>query len=656
MARKTIYSFMAVLAALLFVGCTDRFDIQKPSAEPGITFSVTVPQSGVATRSFSQEEIHFLHVLVFDENGYFVECRRAEPTTPGVFGTDMNVEYGFKVSLQASPSKRILHFVANYDFDSNPVEYGTEYSVVGHLSVGGGQEAYWQRIVLEKGIYDKDHLEDMPEKDKLVKIPLVRNFAKIVVKSDTDKFEVLGFALWNVPDKGSVAPYVLANQAFATYAKRDEAQGDGYDNNPWISRTYEELSAHYADNQTSTGYKGFLPKDASIISTDASQLTFDNEVKYIYERPFSGDETNTAIIVKGRYKNENSAESEITYYKIDLIMPPVHGVTEHYNILRNFTYIAKVVDCSSDGYQSPQEAALQPASNNFMASVVTQDVVNISDGKARLFVTYTDTTIVTEDPFVFRYKYYPNFKNSSEVKNEALSFYDLTRREPLTRDDYDEDFVVLDHPIVMQKYNVIETVEEGPWAGWHQTTIYPDTPTDEERSESVIIYQMTDDKTQVKIARTVTFHLRKPYSMILDCSANGEGEIGQVVTLNIKIPTGLRESMFPLMFQIESDKNNLTPNNALASVDKDVYRAGYMSTWYGKSIIPDNDKQSFGFTKRLFYNDYKAMATDETNSYRIIPCSFKLTKTLSVTGSTKVWIQNKYFYFGEGQSTAQFNN
>ena len=651
--RKIAYSLIAILAALTFAGCSDQFTPASESDGHGLTFSITVPDAGaITTRSFSAEAITSLHVLVFDENGYFVECQKAQPTEPVSFGTDMNTEYKFSVNLQASPNKRILHFVANYDFESNPVEYGTEYSVISHLTVGDGQEAYWQRVVLEEGIYLNDSLEKMPEKGKLVKIPLVRNFAKVVVESGIKNFEVLGYALWNVPDKGSVAPCVLASQAFATYAKQDGDPGDSYGNNTWVCRAYDELSAHYADDSKSSGYKGYLPEDAKIVSTDASSLTFDNEAKYMYERPFSDDETNTAIIVKGKYNEK------ISFYKIDLVMPPKQGVSEHYNILRNYTFKAKVVGCSADGYQNAQEAAMNPASNNFMASVVTQDVINISDGTARLFVTYTDTTIVSSDPFVFRYKYYPDFKsNPNDVENKALSFYDLTRREALTRDDYNKEYVELGSPyFVMAKYNVIEEVTTGPWAGWHQTTITPDTPTDEERSESVIIYQMTDDNNQVKIARTVTFRLRKPFTMILECEpATVSTGVGQKVKVNIKIPSGLRESLFPLEFKLEAENNSLSPDNTLTA---DKYRSGYMSTWYGKSIIPnngkqDNVKQSYGFTKTLSYNEYLSMALTDDNSYRIVPCAFVTTKSNS---ATKVWIQNKYFYFGNGQSTASFVN
>ncbi len=649
--KKIVYSLIVALAVLTFAGCSDAFTpAPKPDGQ-GLTFSVVVPDANaVVTRSFSAEAITSLHVLVFDENGYFVECQKAVPTI--AFGTDMNTEYKFTVNLQASPSKRILHFVANYDFEKDPVKYGTEYSVISHLTVGDGQEAYWQRVVLEKGIYDEEHLADMPELDKLVKIPLVRNFLKVEVESKTEDFVVTGFALWNVPDRGCVAPYVSAPQAFAVY-RADDADGDSFGNNPWISRTYDKLSEHYDPNDAeSTGYAGFLPKDASIVNTDANNLSYDLSTKYMYERPYSGDATHTAVIVRGSWKGNPDS-----YFKIDLVKSSLHGLTEYYNLLRNFTFKANILSCTDNGYPTAADAAAQPASNNFVASVVTQDVINISDGTARLYVSTTDTTVVSSDPFKFRYKYVPDFyHNPDVVDNDVLSFYDYTRREALVRDDKSEYYVDLKPPYyVMVKYNVIDEVpnQDSKWYKWHQTTITPAEPGDQEVSESVIIYQETTDGSQVKIARTVTFHLRKPFTMSPEFSpASVSTGIGQEVTLNIKIPNGLREALFPLEFKMEAEDNSLSPNNALAETFP--YRAGYMSTWYGESIIQGKSgKQSYGFTKRLFYEDYLKMETTKDNSYRIVPCSFKTTKAQS---ATKVWIQNKYFYFGDGQSTAEFSN
>lgn len=657
--RKLTYSLIVALAMVgLFAGCSDRFELPTPQTESGLSFSVTVPKAGIATRSFDAETITSLHVLVFDENGYFVECQEAVPAAGATWGADMNTEYSFTVSLQASASRRILHFVANYDFDAHPVEYGTEYSVISHLTVSGGQEAYWQRVVLDGGIYTNENWDNMSaaDKAKLVKIPLVRNFAKIVVESETHDFTVTGFALWNVPDRGCVAPCVMVPPTFATYGKSD-IDGKTLGNNLWICRTYDDLSTSFGPEDTGdkkVGYSGFLPADASIVSKDANALTYDLMPKYMYERPYSRDVTHTAVIVKGKYKNGKE-----TYFKVDLIKHAQHGLTEYYNILRNFTYKVNIKGCTGDGYDTAAEAAAQPASNNFVSSVVTQNVINISDGTARLYVSTTDMTIVSNEPFSFRYKYVPNFtEDPGTVNNKALSFYDYTRNEPLKRDDASEYYVELDQPhYVMAKYNVVDKVDDpkSDWYQWHETTITPAEPGDEEVSETVIIYQETNDGTQVKIARSVTFRLRKPFEMIAECEPEVVPTgVKQEVRVNIRIPNGLRESLFPLEFVIEAEDNSITPNTDWSSAEKDPQRPGYLSAWYGKSIIPGKEnQQTYGFKKRLFYPDYLKMTVTPDNSHRIVPCAFKTTKSNS---ATKIWIQNKYFYFGDGKSTAEFTN
>lgn len=651
--RKTAYSLIIVLASLALAACGDNFNTVQ-EADRGLTFSVTVPHSSsIATRSFASESINSLYVLVFDENGYFVECQEATPVSPGKLGADLNVEYAFKVKLQASSSRRIIHFVANYDFGSNPIEYGTEYSVMSHATVKDGQEAFWQRVVLEKGIVDTD-FDSMPEKAKLLRIPLVRNFAQVKVESKVSGFKVTGFALWNVPDRGCVAPYVMEHSAFATYGKND-TEGETYDKNPWVSRTYDELSEHYDPNDAdSDGYAGCLPKDAVITDTDADALVYNMDTKYMYERPYLADPTHTAVIVKGSLDGHKE-----TYFKIDLIKSSTHGITEYYNILRNFTYKVNILTCTEDGYESAAAAARQPASNNFVFSVVTQDVINISDGETRLYVSTTDTTVVSSDPFKFRYKFVPDFYGKpGEVDNQAVSFYDYTRMESLPRDDASEYYVELTSPYyVIAKYNVVHEYDDpaSPYYKWHETTITPVEPGDEEKTETVIIYQETSDGSQVRIARSVTFHLRKPFKMTTACDpAQVSAGVGNEVWVNVEIPNGLRESLFPLEFEIEAENQSLTPNNDYSSSLVDKRRPGYMSAWYGKSIIPaKNGMQSFGFKKRLFYNDYLEMGLSDDNSCRIVPLAFKTTKS---TSATKIWIKNKYFYFGDGDSTAEFSN
>ena len=228
--RRSVFPLFMIFVVL---GCSERLDFpETKNRGGGLVFSVSVLEADVLrTRSFSSEGISSLHLLVFDEQGFFVECREAEPVEPDAFGTDMNTEYRFRAMLQASPNPRIIHLVANYDFDSSPVSYGTEYYVMRQLTVSDGQDAYWQRIVLEDGI--PESLDEMSEEglSRITKIPLVRNFARVDVSSRTDDFEISGYALWNVPDRGCVAPCVMSVNSFAAYETTDSA-GDGFGNNP----------------------------------------------------------------------------------------------------------------------------------------------------------------------------------------------------------------------------------------------------------------------------------------------------------------------------------------------------------------------------------------------------------------------------------------
>jgi hypothetical protein len=629
--RRILDILLTAAALLALAGCSDRLhtDGGGDRAE-GLTFSVTVPESGsMSTKSFSSEAINSLWVLVFDDQGFFVECQKAEPVSS--FGTSLNTEYQFTVELQASLTRRTLHLVANYDFDKNPVSYGTEYSVLRSLTVSGEQDAYWQKVELEDGIRSQEELSKMTadelnayyETSGLKKIPLVRNYAKIHVESKATDFTLEGYALWNVPDRGCVAPCVTSHNTFAVYDSLDT------DSNSRISRAYNGLKHSYDwDATTTEGFYGYLPQGTQIVRTDASALTFSTDDEYMYERPYSEDVTNTAIIVKGRYGTNASS-----YYKIDFVQTADAGMMTYYNILRNFIYTATIISCTANGYDSPAEAAAAPASNNFVSSVVTKDIINISDGTSRLNISYTDTTVVSSNDFTFRYQYFPDFKNDpTTIDNTLIKTYDKATSKEMAPGGA-----------------VIKSWTSTDKNNWHIVTITPQDPTDEEKTQTVIFYEPKTG-TNVKIARTVTYHLRKPYSMVLECSpASVDSGIGKELTMNIKIPTGLASHLFPLEFKMEAAAGSLTPD---VSKSEDTYKSGYMSTWYGTSIT-GSGKQTFGFTKTITYSEYQALASTSDNACKILPCAFKTTKSAS---ATTIWVQNKYFYFGDGSSTVKFTN
>ncbi len=633
--RRLFDILLTASALLALAGCGDRLRTEDKLTKEteGLKFSVSVPEgSSISTKSFSSEAISSLWVLVFDDQGFYVECKKAEPVNPASFSTDENTEYEFKVTLQASLTKRILHFVANYDFDSDPVSYGTEYSVLRDLTVSDGQDAYWQRVVLKDGIRSAEEMDEMSEAELdeyyndsgLKKIPLVRNFAKVHVANTASNFELEGYALWNVLDRGSVAPCVPSLNSFAVYAAPGTTST--LPNNPWVSRSYDELKSSY-DGTASSGFNGYLPQNAKIVNTEASALSFTSDDEYLYERPYSDDVSNIAIIVKGSYNGGASS-----YYKIDFVQEAEAGLVTYYNIIRNFIYTATIISCTADGYATPAEAAAAPASNNFVASVVTKDIVNISDGTSRLNISYTDTTVVSSDVFTFRYQYIPDISAPTVIDNSKITTYDKATGAAVAFDGA-----------------VLKSWTSADIDNWHVITITPQDPADEEQTQTVVFYEPKTGTT-VKIARTVTFHLRRPFKMALECNpVTVSSGIGEQLTMNVKIPTGLASHLFPLEFKMESAANSLTPD---VSKSSDTHKSGYMSTWYGTSIT-GSGKQTFGFSKTLTYSEYKALASTSDNAYKIMPCAFKTTKTSS---ATTIWVQNKYFEFGDGLSTISFTN
>ena len=665
---KFMKKYISILLALLTLGlagqgCTERLDVPDDGTAAGETclnFSVAVPGQGIATRADISEQIFSLWVLVFDENDFFVEAKPA--TASNVFGTDEDTEYKFTVTLQASPTKRTLHLVANYDFSGkNYPEYNHEYYLMSHLTVKKSDnvpQTYWQKLVLTDGIPSTEEVKNMTDaekkalQDQISKIPLVRNFAKVQLKSSYADFTPTGFVLLNVPDRGSVAPCVMSASDFAVYQISDTA-GDSYTNNPWVSRSYDELSAHYNLSGSSPGYEGFQPSDVGLNYQKASDFTdadFTTGDKYMYERPYSGDNTNTAIIVKGKYTGTGGSGKD-TYYKIDFVkaVNPATGFNVYYNILRNFLYDVTIKGCTSDGYDSIDEAIKAPSMNNFLFSVDTQDYSNISDGTSRIFVEYTEKTVVSSaEPFEFKLKYIPDITAPSTSKNSDVKVRDKESKMEFHYDgtEYDESESAVVKSISLSGTDAASSTDSDGYVHFKVTP--QDLPSSGELTQSVVFYVLEDGSTtDLKVARTVILHLRQPFEMKINMDSADKGvplATGTEFLLNLYIPTGLNKSVFPLEFKIESATNNLTPNSAKnTSTDK----SGYMSTWTGTSISPSTatatyGKQTFGFTKSITYDEYNALASYSGNTYKIVPCAFKTTKGTN-SGKNTIYVSNPYF-------------
>lgn len=577
-----------------------------------VNFSVQLPEMQEATRSFTKHGIERLHLLVFDENGYFVEAKAAAPTTPTSFGVASGTTYGFSVELSQSPSKRTIHFVANSPTtDVKKYQFGSERELINALSTTNAQDAYWQRVELPDGIIkDKTTGLSGTSLEKLTAVPLVRNFVKITVQNKAAAnanggFVLEGIALVNTPNQGTIAPYNVNSGDYAVY------------NN---STTYSALNE--------AGYYGFEPAGMTINETIPT-TTFAAAVNvtdgsregvasyadsYMYERRMHDKPSDyTYVIIKGKYNNGTPS-----YYKVDIINEAQNGA--YFDLLRNFNYVIDINNVLGDGFGSPDAAAAAVASNNISASIDTQNLLNISDGKARLYVEYVDKVLTKAGTYTLKYKYVPNIANSNTVSNGYVENGETTTAKPV-----DLSMVVAGD--VISSFSVANADVDG-WRTITFTTKAVDAVNPKNQTITI---------RAGALKRDIQLSLRAPFQMGVQVTGNGSA-LGSARTVTITLPTDLLpEAIFPLEFVIVDKNLSISPDTSKANNNLPV------KTGINADGVAVANGQYFGFVKKLEYEEY-VVARDTngniTNHLTTLPCYF-ITNKSSATQSVKVY--NEYF-------------
>lgn len=290
-----------------------------------IQFKVDIPEAQpLDTRAIDENLISDLRLLIFDENGRFISRHQAT-----LSGTN------FSVTLPQSSNRRIIHFIANYDWtgfnDASSVTKD-EGEIVAPLQATG--LLFWQRVVLSGGI-NTTSFAAQP-------ISLIRNMAKFSLENRaTLTLTNATFALYNTASTGSAAPFNTTNRAFESVITEP------------VGVTF-------------TGTTAFGVNDI-----------------YTFERKNSMVTTNpTYVIVRGTYAGITN------YYKIDI----VDANKNMYDIQRNVWFKIIIQGVTLPGYTTLAAAQSSPASNNISASVLLQSYPTISDGA---FVLSVDKTVVS---------------------------------------------------------------------------------------------------------------------------------------------------------------------------------------------------------------------------------------------------------------------
>lgn len=565
------------------------------------TISVTVPQLPDAhpqTRAMAMKpEMTNLYLAVFDENGYLLEYVKADNTTE--MARENEVEYTFDVRLTPTDFRTIVHFIGNAP---ETVSFGTETETIGRLFTENGDHAYWERVVFPNGIkkdangYLSDEVTDI-----LTDIRLVRNFAWIKLTSNASNFVIDSYCVMNTRTKGSVAPYNTNSSEFVDFVHQ---------------QTYDSL--------ISKSYNGFIPADAELNKDTLDESTWfkangdtANYAYYVYEREKPTADP-TFILVKGTYTNEVDSAIQNRYYKVDLRQ--ANG--DYFPIIRNFRYNITITTVKHEGHETALEAVAGAGSGDVSTAIETEDYTNISNNVARIFVSYTDTTLVNQmNDLKLRYKFMV-FETEDADGNVVSSQQVLN------------DSVTIKTDVSGTVISSYTRANDDAADGWREITIST-TPLETQRKSQDIIIKghvtigTGDAAKTYELQRKVTINLRPRYDMQLVCDPTEiKKNLGEPFDLIIKVPGGLGSALFPLEFQLEAKNQSMTPN-----------MGDDLPVVTGKSIIADNStKTTIGFIKNLEWDDYNALTN--VGGYKSVVCHFKSNKAIS---ATRIYAQNKYF-------------
>lgn len=318
-----------ILVSLLLCSCTSENlmdeDRGKESGNVTVQFKVDIPEpQSLDTRAINENLISDLYLLIFDENGRFIS--RHKSTLTG---------NSFVVTLPQSSNKRIIHFIANYDwssFNDAASVNKDEGELIAPLQATS--LIFWQRMILTNGI-NANIFSQQP-------VSLIRNMAKFTLENKpTSGLTNAKFALFNTASAGSVAPFNA------------------------VTRIFESV----------------ITEPSGVTFTDAGTLGVADI--YTFERKNSTVITDpTYVIVQGTYAGATS------YYKIDII----DNSKNMYDIQRNVWFKITIESVTMAGYSTIEAAKSSPASNNISASVLLQSYPTISDGS---YVLSVDKTVVS---------------------------------------------------------------------------------------------------------------------------------------------------------------------------------------------------------------------------------------------------------------------
>jgi len=612
-----------LILLFLVLGCIPDLPVQPEPLVEGypegakvtVRFSVTDAGHMPATKALGEKpDLDSLFLAVFGSSGYLKEYVKADITHKPTYQAGDTV-LNFEATLTLSDKERSVHFIGN---GPSTLDFGYANEILPQLLSANGGQAFWQikDSVLIQGTKTAVGYEATAATNaQFENIPLIRNYSKIVLFSDTAYFKPDYFAVFNVPSKGAVAPF-----------------HDG-----GFVKNYQD----YGFTDLTSIYPGNLPDSTTFVGTpdewDTRKAKADSAV-YLYERPVPTEQfLPTYVIVHGKYMNEADSihRGNEYYYKIDLMEGG-----EYYPILRNFKYQIHINKILSIGHLTPQAAAASAGSADVSADITTSHLSDISDGEARLVVQpWMAQTFIKKQTKnnVLHVKFFDDVMNG-----EPNMAYGTVHCDTLAMPAGQES--------VFESYSIGYPVQaSGTDKGWRTitfTTKEPGAPGTPPRTQVLRISgdyktETGDPRTLYRDVRITLQPLQQMQLTIESPDDLGQGvprDTAKVVRLKVGLPINLTESMFPITFTIEPEDLSLTPDNQVDNNNLPVL---------ANTSISDHaeyaGKRAFQFRRTLTYEEYKTLPQSldlDGDPIRTFICYFKTTRR---DNATTIWVANEYF-------------
>lgn len=558
--KKIIYIISAVAVLFSLFSCAkEEGSLQEATLKDGkveLSFDVTLPEMPVhATKAFSDDATLSSMVLyIFGGAGTLKEYDKAT-----LVRVSPN-KYTFSVKVTPQRSEAHVHFVANGpDPDiSAPTEY-TESGLISSLyteSTSTVKDAYWQKVTLPYGIGPSTTFSGLE---------LVRNFSKITLSVDPSvtNFTMSGYALVNTPTRGYIAPY---------------CSGDGRFIENFQNKSFDQIRAEYGtDGRVKERFNTALPTAADM----------DMQPKYTFGRIKYDASTPTYIIVHGIFTDAAGASHDC-FYKVNIT-----DDSGYMPLFRNFHYILTIKSVNIQGSASPEDASHTPGTGDVMVDVETTQTSSVFNGDEKLELEYTSKVFNSAQTDRLTVRFYPDaVNNPTYVDNSRISWEGDGSGDVLSSFSRNSTEFLLS---VKAPSSTMRRQEIVVHAGGIRQVL--------------TLYSITNIPIEVSSGQ--------PYaSDPSQLSSTVDVKVQTPVDIQVRIPSGLPDHVFPIVFKVALMNNTLGPKDS--------------------HVVVRQENGGCYFTRTLDATEYKSLPLtgSGSNERRRLTLHFETNVPLSATTVT----------------------